>query len=211
MKDYLNEAERDDMINLFGSQLTTRRTADGWLERGHITKEEARSLRQASTLIEKVFYAIFGRLKPGQDKLIMDRAERFDRLGADQYAVSRDSLDKLIEGALASVCSPCTYGHDRRCPWRACFKEFHAPMFDSKANGKGQCQYEHTTGQIMQAMPALPCDQVRVRLEDGKEISGYIECISGDKKGWMALVKAGGRSEWYDFREFGVRVFRKGR
>lgn len=211
MKDHLNEAERDDMINLFGSQLTTRRTADAWLERGHITKDEARNLRQASTLINKVFRSIVDRLKPGQAKLIIDRAGRFDRLGNDQYAVDRESLDKLIDGALATACSPCINGHDRRCPWRSWFKEFGAPMFDSKANGKGQCQYEHTTGQVMQAMPALPCEQVRVLLDDGKEISGYVECISGDKKGWMALIKAGGKSEWYDFREFNVRVFRKER
>lgn len=209
MKDHLNEAERDDMINLFGSQLTTRRTADAWQSRGHMTKDEARQLRQAATLIEKVYKCILARLKPGQGKLICDRADRFDRLGEDQYAVSKDSLDKMIEGALASACSPCTFGHDRRCPWRACYKEFGAPVFDSKATGKGQCPWEHTTGQVMQAMPALPGERVTVQLEDGQTVHGYVECISGDKRGWMALIKAGGKSEWYDFREFNVRVFRK--
>lgn len=209
MKDYLNEPERDDMINLFGSQLTTRRTADAWQERGHLTKEEARQLRQASTLIKKVFQSIVGRLKPGQARLIIDRADHFDRLDKDQYAVSKESLDKMIDGALATACSPCTYDHDRHCPWRSVFKEFHAPVFDSHANGKGKCPYEHTTGEVMKAMPVLPGDQVRIQTEQGGMVNGYVECVSGDTKGWMALIKAGSRSEWYDFREFNVRVFRK--
>lgn len=208
MKNYLNTEERDDMINLFGSQLTTRRTADAWQERGHLTKDEARQLRTAATLINKVFLSIVGRLKPGQAKLIIDRADRFDRLGEDQYAVDRESLDKMIDGALATACSPCTYNHDRHCPWREVFKEFNAPMYDSHANGKGKCPYDHTTGATMKAMPVLPGDQVKIEQEGGGKITGYVEIVSGDKKGWMAYIKAGGRSEWYDFREFNNRVFR---
>lgn len=208
MKDHMTSIERDDLIRLNGNIRLCEDILERWGSRGNLSAEEAKYLKMARSLQEKVFRLIGERMGPRQLQLILRRAEYL--LGSkrpEEYCINKTQLHQLCEQALLINCSPCRQGYNKKCPWRSLFKLAEVPACDAKATGKGRCIYEQCSQLPPLLCKELPCkigQRVYV-MRDGVRLESYVDAFAADKKGWM-LHAAGSIDEWFDFRDWGTAI-----
>lgn len=201
MKDYCTAAERTHVIKLFGAISALDEILKEWGDRGNLSPTERKSLKTARTMANKGFEAIISRLGSKQARLIIDAADRYLEENKEEYCVNREQMDTMIEGALSLACSPCTRDHDRKCPWRKMYQQFNVPKSDEKKTKKGQCPWEHGKAYYTFHLPAKVGE--RIEYLDGSEWrKSYIDCISGDNKGWLVHIAASG--SWLDVRDIDI-------
>lgn len=173
MKNYLNAAEKDQLLLLIWAAEALKEFAKDWIGRGNLTEAEHELAEESSGKIMDLVKSICsrmdaktallrsllnkasgytGQLVPIQTEAAFIRSAK-EELGEDAAMLSRDALDKLLEYAMAGTCTPCVWCGDGECPTRELFEYLDVPYYDSEP-GPGECPY-HIRGGALPKYPRL--------------------------------------------------------
>lgn len=142
MKDYMNATERKAFINLYAQQGRILEVVQEWGSRGNLTKDEQKSLKMASSFVDRACRSIGDRMGAKQMQLVLQEAQRMlQKEGL--ITIPQEDFNGLAEGILLCMCNPCRNNHDRHCSIRKSFLQIGVPeCTEGIRSKKGMCPYE---------------------------------------------------------------------
>ena len=142
MKNYMTQEERRAFINLYAQQGCIKHVVEAWGSRGNLTTDEQKSLKMASSFVDRACKSIGDRMGAKQMQLVVQEARRQIEK-EDIVTIPQKDLNGIVEGILLSMCSPCRNNHDRHCQIRKSFLGLGIPECTTGIRSKkGRCPYE---------------------------------------------------------------------
>ena len=161
MKKYLNSDEMLDLLFAYHLADTSERTVNTWVDRGNMTKNEAKFLRMAITYTQKFIKELLGRLEPKErekvikrtikaaekplifiDKWMEDRVMGKYKKEMDVVKIDRQDFEKVALLSMKTSCEDCQ-GNFNECPIYDIYEDLILPRAEREKN----CPYAYLSPQ----------------------------------------------------------------